>query len=143
VAGVGGATAQGAALVISTQDSTTAVGVQGYGTGANTVGGGTINWSDNNYQDSLAKVITQLEAYDNALKMQSGALANNLMTITTREEFSTNMINTIEEGADELTLADLNEEGANLLSLQSTNQLATQSLSLSSQQSQTVVQLMG
>jgi len=143
VAGVGGATAQGAALVISTQDSTTAVGVQGYGTGANTVGGGTINWSDSSYKTDLANVITHLEAYDNELKTQASALANNLSTITTREEFSSNMINTLTEGADKLTLADLNEEGANLLALQTQNQLATQSLSLASQQSQSVLQLIG
>ena len=79
-------------------------------------------------------IVTQLEAFDNELKTQASALANNLSTITTREEFSTNMINTLTEGTDKLTLADLNEEGANLLALQTQNQLATQSL-LASQQS--------
>lgn len=143
VAGVGGTTGQGAALVISTQDSTTAVGVQGYGTGSNTVGAGTLDWSASSYKTDLANVITQLEAYDNELKTQASALANNLSTITTREEFSANMINTLTEGADKLTLADLNEEGANLLALQTQNQLATQSLALASQQSQSVLGLLG
>ena len=142
VAGVG-AGGQGAALVISTQDNATASGVQGYGTGTNTMGGGTIDWAKSSYKTDLANVISQLETYDNELKTQASALANNLSTITTREEFSTNMINTLTEGADKLTLADLNEEGANLLALQTQNQLATQSLSLASQQSQSVLQLIG
>jgi flagellin-like hook-associated protein FlgL len=142
VAGAG-AGIQGAALVLSTQDSSTASGVQGYGTGANTLGGGTIDWSSSTYDVDLKHVISQLEVYDNELKTQASALANNLSTITTREEFSTNMINTLTEGADKLTLADLNEEGANLLALQTQNQLATQSLSLASQQSQSVLQLIG
>jgi flagellin-like hook-associated protein FlgL len=141
VAGVG---TVNASLVISTQDSTDAIGVQGYSsTVANAATGGAVDWASSNYKTELADVITQLEAYDNELKTQSGALANNLSTITTREEFSTNLINTLTEGADKLTLADLNEEGANLLALQTQNQLATQSLSLASQQSQSVLQLLG
>ena len=93
------------------------------------------------YKADLAGVITQLETFDNELKTQASALANNLSTITTREEFSSSMINA-HGGADKLTLADLNE-GANLLALQTQNQLATQSLSLASQQSQSVLQLIG
>lgn len=141
VAGVG---TVNASLVISTQDSSTAIGVQGYsGTVAGTATGGAVDWASSDYKDELADVITQLEAFDEELKTQASALANNLSTITTREEFSTNMINTLTEGADKLTLADLNEEGANLLALQTQNQLATQSLSLASQQSQSVLQLIG
>ena len=139
----GGNTSQGAALVIATQDSSIALGVQGYHSAGAGGAAANINWSATSYKTDLANVITQLEAYDNELKTQSGALANNLSTITTREEFSTNMINTLTEGADKLTLADLNEEGANLLALQTQNQLATQSLSLASQQSQSVLQLIG
>ena len=136
-----------AGLVISTQDSKTAIGIQSYDangmSNSNSTDEGTVNWAGDAYKDNLSNVITQLEAFDEELKTQASALANNLSTITTREEFSTNMINTLTEGADKLTLADLNEEGANLLALQTQNQLATQSLSLASQQSQSVLQLIG
>ena len=136
-----------AALILAKQDSIEAVGIQAYdaagmtNTASAEVAG--INWAGDGYKDLLADVITQLEAYDNELKTQASALANNLSTITTREEFSANMIDTLTEGADKLTLADLNEEGANLLALQTQNQLATQSLSLASQNSQSVLQLIG
>lgn len=135
------------ALILSSQDSATAVGIQSYDAGGmsngSSVESASVNWAGSGYQELLSDVVTQLEAFDNALKTQSGALATNLSTITTREEFSNNMINTLKEGADSLTLADLNEEGANLLALQTQNQLATQSLSLASQNSQAVLQLIG
>ena len=88
-------------------------------------------------------MVQQLEAFDSELKTQASSLSQNLASITIREEFSNNLINTLNEGADKMTLADLNEEGANLLALQTSTQLATQSLSLASQQSQGVLQLLG
>ena len=46
-----------------------------------------------------------------------------------------------EEGADKLTLADMNEESANMLALQTRQQLAINSLSLASQAAQSVLKL--
>jgi len=146
VAGVAGD--QAASLVIASQDGGgTAIGIQGYDEAgmATTASGAsaTVNWAGDGYKDLLANVISQIENFDTELKNQASSLATNLATITTREEFTNDMINTLSEGADKLTLADLNEEGANLLALQTSNQLATQSLSLASQQSQSVLQLLG
>jgi flagellin-like hook-associated protein FlgL len=45
-------------------------------------------------------------------------LSNKLSTVTIRQDFTDKMINTLEDGAANLTNADLNEEGANLLMLQ-------------------------
>ncbi len=147
VSGDGQATnAVSASLVFATQDSNSLIGIQGHNTGADTAGsGGTINFGDTNgnYSAQLSDVIEQLEAFDEALKSESEKLSTNLTIITTREEFSNDFINTLNEGADKLTLADLNEEGANLLALQTANSLATQSLALASQQSQGVLQLLG
>ena len=50
-----------------------------------------------------------------------------------RQDFTKAMINTLQTGADSLTLADANEEGANLLALQTRQQLSTTALSLASQ----------
>jgi len=150
LAGVSTGTAVDSSILISNQDGTEAIGIQGYaaaGDGGMSSSGaavaGTVDWGAADYKAMLGDVISQLEAFDSELKTQAGALANNLATITTREEFSNTMINTLTEGADKLTLADLNEEGANLLALQTSSQLATQSLSLASQQSQSVLQLIG
>jgi len=51
------------------------------------------------------------------------------------------MINTLQEGADKLTLADMNEEGANMLMLQTRQALGTTALALSSQAAQAVLRL--
>lgn len=135
-------TTSGAAIAISVQDSTTVYGIQSAQIGT-VAAGSSVSWSGNDYKEELAGVINELENFDSVLKTQASALAQNLATITIREEFSSNMINTLNAGSDKLVLADLNEEGANLLALQTSNQLATQSLTLASQQSQQVLQLLG
>jgi flagellin len=134
----GGTQAVAVAFYMANQTGGTNIGIQGAGTLS-----GSIDWSDANYKNDLAAVVQQLEVFDNQLKTQASSLSQNLASITIREEFSNDMINTLNEGADKMTLADLNEEGANLLALQTSTQLATQSLALASQQSQGVLQLLG
>jgi len=51
------------------------------------------------------------------------------------------MINTLTQGADKLTAADMNEEGANMLMLQTRQSLGTTALSLSAQAAQSVLRL--
>lgn len=75
------------------------------------------------------------------LRSQSKSLANNLNIITTRQNFTDKMINTLQSGADNLTLADMNQEGANMLMLQTRQNLGITSLSLASQAAQSVLRL--
>lgn len=126
------------AIFIGNQGGGSNIGIQGAGSQP-----GSIDWGANNFQQTLAAVVQQLEAFDSELKIQAGTLSQNLAAVTIREEFSNSLINTLNEGSDKLILADLNEEGANLLALQTSSQLATQSLSLASQQAQGVLQLLG
>ena len=74
------------------------------------------------------------------LRSQAQSLSTNLSTVQIHQEFNKAMINTLQTGADSLTLADSNEEGANLLALQ-TRQQSTTALSLASQASQSVLRL--
>ena len=76
-----------------------------------------------------------------ALRTMASELGNYYSIVETRESFTENLINVLEEGADKLTLADMNEESANMLALQTRQQLAINSLSLASQASQSVLQL--
>jgi flagellin-like hook-associated protein FlgL len=75
------------------------------------------------------------------LRSQSQAFSTNLSTVQIRQDFTKAMINTLQTGADALTLADSNEEGANLLALQTRQQLSTTALSLASQAAQSVLRL--
>lgn len=102
-----------------------------------------MDWGDANFRDVLRTVITQVELFDDQLKVQSAKLANQLNVITLRQEFTKDMVNEFEIGADNLTIADLNEEGANLLALQTSQQLGISSLSLASQARQSVLRLLG
>lgn len=76
-----------------------------------------------------------------SLRTSTQTLAANLNIVTTRQTFTDTMINTLQTGADNLTLADTNEEGANLLMLQTRQSLGTSSLSMSSQSAQAVLKL--
>jgi flagellin-like hook-associated protein FlgL len=116
------------------------VGVASYGTGT---GAQEVNWSDDTYKTDLNTIVEQIEDMEDALSTQASKLANNLAVITQREDFTNEHINILQEGSDNLTLADMNEEGANLLSLQTSQSLGIQSLSLASQQSQAVLQIIG
>lgn len=77
----------------------------------------------------------------NTLRTRSADLASNLGIIQSRVDFTTNMVNTLVEGANKLTAADTNEEGANMLLLQTRQQLGTTSLSIASQAAQAVLRL--
>ena len=90
---------------------------------------------------SFDGVTDQLDAALNALRSESVTMSSNLSIITTRQDFTTDLINTLQEGADNLTAADMNEEGANMLMLQTRQQLGTTALSLSAQAAQSVLRL--
>ncbi|CAB1059737.1 Flagellin protein FlaA [Olavius sp. associated proteobacterium Delta 1] len=92
-------------------------------------------------QTSMESAITQIDSAVSNLRTESQKLASNLSTISIREDFTEKMIDTLNTGADKLTLADMNEEGANMLMLQTRQALGTTSLSLSSQAAQSVLRL--
>ena len=75
------------------------------------------------------------------LRDTASALGNNYSIVENRQSFTENLINVLTEGADNLTLADMNEESANMLALQTRQQLAVNSLSLASQAAQSVLKL--
>jgi len=89
----------------------------------------------------MTQASNDLTAALTTLRSQSQALSSNLQTVQVRQDFTKAMINTLNTGSDNLTLADSNEEGANLLALQTRQQLSTTALSLASQADQNVLKL--
>lgn len=85
--------------------------------------------------------IAGLTAATATLKTQSSNLSSGLSIINTRQDWVKGMVNTLTEGSDKLTLADMNEEGANMLMLQTRQTLGTTALSLSAQAAQSVLRL--
>ena len=90
---------------------------------------------------TVAAAVTALDTAKTTLETQSTSLSGSLGIVSAREEFTSAMINTLQEGSDKLTLADTNEEGANMLALQTRQQLGTISLSLANQSNQAVLRL--
>jgi flagellin len=125
--------------------SLTITGFDASSTGAtlNLVTAGDDGWASGEAPDTDAinSAITALDSATSALRSEAGKLSTNLSTITIRQDFTANMINTLEDGASNLTNADMNEEGANMLMLQTRQQLGTTSLSLASQAAQSVLRL--
>ena len=100
------------------------------------------SWSDaTNGTAAINSSSGQLESALNVLRAQSSKLSSNLSVVTTRQDFTSSMINTLQTGADNLTLADMNEEGANMLMLQTRQNLGVTSLSMASQAAQAVMRL--
>jgi flagellin-like hook-associated protein FlgL len=96
------------------------------------------NWSS---AADIATAASDLSAALISLRSESQTLSSSLSTVQIRQDFTKAMINTLQAGADSLTLADSNEEGANLLALQTRQQLSTTALSLAAQADQNVLRL--
>ena len=110
---------------------------------------GTVRASYTNASDSQwgTNAAIQID-YDNLnnaiakLRTEASTMAANLSVITTRQDWSQGMINNLQIGADNLTLADMNEEGANMLALQTRQQLSITALSLSAQADQAILKIL-
>jgi flagellin len=123
------------------ETGSSSVVVSGYNdtcSGALNIAGATNNWASST---DITAAATDLTNSLTTLQSQSQGLSSNLSTIQVRQGFTNAMINTLNTGADNLTLADSNEEGANLLALQTRQQLSTTALSLAAQADQNVLQL--
>jgi flagellin len=84
--------------------------------------------------DALADAMKKLRSH-------ASSFGSNLSIVENRTDFTKRMINTLETGAANLTLADANEEAANLLALQTRQQLSSTALSMASQADQAVLRL--
>ena len=120
------------------ENRSTMIEVPGYDVDSESLGLKTKEW---NSQTDIENSISELESAINSLRSFSSAFGNYYSIVTTRQDFTENLINVLEEGADKLTLADMNEESANMLALQTSQQLAVNSLSLASQAAQSVLKL--
>ena len=90
---------------------------------------------------SINSTLDDLKSSIDTLRGQSAKFGSNLSVVETRQDFTKNMINVLQTGASNLTLADTNEEAANVLALQTRQQLSSTALSLASQADQNVLRL--
>lgn len=126
--------------VIFNEDRSSMIEIKGVDASSKGLG---ISQAQNDWQkdSNIEAAISSIEGAISKLRTIASDFGNNYSVVQSREEFTDNLINVLTEGADKLTLADMNEESANMLALQTRQQLAINSLSLASQAAQSVLKL--
>jgi flagellin len=88
------------------------------------------------------KVVSTLDAASSTLRSEASSLGSNLSVVQIRQDFSKSLINVLQTGSSNLTLADTNEEAANSQALSTRQSIAVSALSLANQSQQSVLQLL-
>jgi flagellin-like hook-associated protein FlgL len=91
---------------------------------------------------SANAVIAKVTSASDQLRSEASALGSNLSIVQIRQDFAKNLINVLQTGAANLTLADTNEEAANSQALSTRQSIAVSALALSNQSQQSVLQLL-
>ncbi len=92
--------------------------------------------------DSANKVLSSLNTASTTLRGEASALGSNLSIVEIRQDFSKSLINVLQTGASNLTLADTNEEAANSQALSTRQSIAVSALALANQSQASVLQLL-
>ena len=91
---------------------------------------------------SANAALTKLGAASSRLRTQASALGSNLSVVQIRQDFNKNLINVLQTGSANLTLADTNEEAANSQALSTRQSIAVSALALANTSQQSVLQLL-
>jgi len=91
---------------------------------------------------SANATIARISSASNALRTEASTLGSNLSIVQIRQDFSKNLINVLQTGSANLTLADTNEEAANSQALATRQSIAVSALALANQAQASVLQLL-
>ncbi|VIO67326.1 hypothetical protein CI41S_06910 [Bradyrhizobium ivorense] len=91
---------------------------------------------------SANATLKTLNTASGKLRTQASTLGSNLSIVQIRQDFSKNLINVLQTGSSNLTLADTNEEAANSQALSTRQSIAVSALALANQSQQSVLQLL-
>jgi flagellin len=100
--------------------------------------------SGTDFLDSFSanSALAVLNSASTTLRTEASALGSNLTVVQSRQDFNKNLIQVLQTGSSNLTLADTNEEAANSQALSTRQSIATSALSLANQAQQSVLQLL-
>jgi flagellin len=108
------------------------------GLGLSSLSAGT-DFLDNNSANTVLTTLTQAST---TLRTEASALGSNLSVVQIRQDFNKNLINVLQTGASNLTLADTNQEAANSQALSTRQSIAVSALALANTSQQSVLQLL-
>jgi flagellin-like hook-associated protein FlgL len=98
-----------------------------------------VDFIDNN---STNKILNSLQTASNNLQSLASTLGSNLSVVQTRQTFNASLVNVLQTGATNLTIADPNELAAQSQALTTRQAIAVSALALANQNQQSVLQLL-
>jgi flagellin-like hook-associated protein FlgL len=125
------------------ETQTSSLTIKGVDSSSTGLGMNAVTTTDFESDTSIKGSMAAADAALTNLRTLSTSFGANLSVVQTRQDFTKNLVNTLQTGASNLTLADTNEEGANMLALQTRQQLGTVALSLANQSQQGILKLFG
>lgn len=128
--------------VVFNEAGTSSLTIGGKDASASGLGLTQLGTTDFDTNTSITAIQAKLKTATDTLRADASSFGSNLSIVQTRQDFTKALINTLQTGAANLTLADSNEEAANLLALQTRQSLSTKALSLASQSDQNVLRLL-
>jgi flagellin-like hook-associated protein FlgL len=137
---LGGTSAQ--LKVVFNENGSSSLTVTGKDASAAGLGLTKLGATDFDTNSSITGILSKLKVATDTLRTDASSFGSNLSIVQARQDFTKSLINTLQTGASNLTLADSNEEAANLLALQTRQSLSTKALSLASQSDQNVLRLL-
>lgn len=105
------------------------------GAGDDKLGGG----AGNDRLEGGAGLTTALSS----VRTRSIALGSNASFLQVRSDFTDRYVNSLRDGADRLTVADVNEDSTKATSLNTRKQIGVEALALAAQSEQQIVKLFG
>ncbi len=127
--------------VIFNEDGSSSLSVTGVTFNASGLGISEASTDSFQTNTNINTSLSELDTAISTLRQQASTFGSNLSVVEVRQHFTKNLINTLETGAANLTLADTNLEGANMLALQTRQQLSTVALTMANQADQAVLRL--
>ena len=88
------------------------------------------------------QVLATLDSSSTTLRSEASALGSNLSIVQIRQDFNKNLVNVLQTGSSNLTLADTNQEAANSQALSTRQSIAVSALALANQSQASVLQLL-
>lgn len=102
------------------------------------------SWNNATIATGTSNIAADVVLIDAALvtvRTSAATMGSNGSVLKTRLDFTSNLINTLNSGADNMTNADINSESANMLALQTRQSLAVSSLTIANQAEQSILKL--
>jgi len=93
------------------------------------------------HSSRMDSVISEIDSALSTVRTTAQTFGTNASLLQIRQEFTENLVTTLESGAAQLVNADLNEESANMTSLQTRQSLGAISLSIAQQSEQSILRL--